>query len=83
MTLGGSATTDGAVGALQALGARFTDPDGRELARGGGQLRHLAAVDLKGLVPPPAEGVRCLVDVTGPPAGSDRSGRAVRAAVHP
>ncbi|MGN9775922.1 glycerate kinase [Micromonospora sp. H33] len=69
VTLGGSATTDGAAGALQALGARFTDPDGRELARGGGQLRHLAAIDLEGLVPPPAGGVRCLVDVTAPLIG--------------
>ncbi|HEV3168860.1 MAG TPA: glycerate kinase [Actinocrinis sp.] len=49
--VGGSATTDGGVGMLAALGARFLDADGRELPDGGGALRDLASVDLTGLDP--------------------------------
>ena len=69
LTLGGSATTDGGTGALAALGARFTDADGRDLPPGGGGLASLAAVDLTGLTPPPSGGVQCLVDVTAPLLG--------------
>jgi glycerate kinase len=47
--VGGSASTDGGAGMLQALGARLTDAHGRELARGGAALAGLAAVDLAGL----------------------------------
>ncbi len=47
--VGGSASTDGGAGMLQALGARLTDADGRDLARGGAALAGLAAVDLAGL----------------------------------
>ena len=45
--VGGSATTDGGSGALSALGARFLDVKGEELAPGGAALRQLSAVDLK------------------------------------
>jgi glycerate 2-kinase len=69
LTLGGSATTDGGTGALAALGARFLDADGVELPPGGGALARLDRVDLSGLVPPPAGGVQCLVDVTAPLLG--------------
>ncbi len=47
--VGGSACSDGGAGMLQALGARLTDADGRELPRGGGALSGLADVDLSGL----------------------------------
>ena len=47
--VGGSACSDGGAGMLQALGARLTDADCRELARGGGPLSRLADVDLSGL----------------------------------
>lgn len=69
VALGGSACTDGGTGALTALGARFLDADGMPLARGGGPLRRLAAVDLGGLRPPPAGGVSCLTDVRAPLLG--------------
>jgi glycerate 2-kinase len=69
VALGGSACTDGGTGALAALGARFLDADGRDLPRGGGPLSRLAAVDLAGLRPPPAEGVSCLTDVRAPLLG--------------
>lgn len=44
--IGGSATNDGGVGALQALGARFLDKEGRELGFGGGELNKLEYIDL-------------------------------------
>ena len=47
--VGGSACTDGGAGLLQALGVRFLDADGVELARGGGALVDLATVDRAGL----------------------------------
>ncbi|MCT2594050.1 glycerate kinase [Streptomyces sp. N2-109] len=49
--VGGSATTDGGVGMLQALGARFLDEDGDPVAHGGGPLRELESADLSGLDP--------------------------------
>lgn len=49
--LGGSATTDGGSGLLVALGARFLDRRGNELAPGGGALSELASVDLTDVAP--------------------------------
>jgi glycerate kinase len=49
--LGGSATTDGGAGLLSALGARFFDERGEDLAGGGGALARLARVDLSELAP--------------------------------
>jgi glycerate 2-kinase len=46
LAIGGSATNDGGVGALAALGARFTDASGKPLAPGGAALETLAAIDL-------------------------------------
>ena len=46
--LGGSATNDGGVGMLQALGASFKDRDGKEIAFGGGVLKDLCTIDLSG-----------------------------------
>lgn len=47
--VGGSATTDGGAGMLEALGARFLDLDGDPVAWGGGPLRELDTVDLSRL----------------------------------
>jgi glycerate kinase len=49
--VGGSASTDGGAGLLQALGARVLDARGEPLARGGGALREVAAMDPTGLNP--------------------------------
>ncbi|MFW5772961.1 MAG: glycerate kinase, partial [Phototrophicaceae bacterium] len=49
--MGGSATVDGGAGCLQALGVYLLDDAGREIARGGGGLAHLATVDAGGLDP--------------------------------
>ncbi|MBS4219492.1 glycerate kinase [Bacillus sp. FJAT-49711] len=38
LAIGGSATNDGGVGMLQALGMRFNDKDGNEIGFGGGEL---------------------------------------------
>ncbi|MFH9708907.1 glycerate kinase [Streptomyces luteogriseus] len=48
---GDSGTSDGGAGALQALGARLLDENGRELARGGRELTRLHRVDPRGLDP--------------------------------
>ncbi|MCX7781954.1 MAG: glycerate kinase [Negativicutes bacterium] len=47
--IGGSATNDGGMGMAKALGVRFLDADGRELAEGGAALANLAGIDLSGL----------------------------------
>jgi glycerate kinase len=47
--MGGSATTDGGAGCLQALGARLTNAQGQALAPGGGALTALHRIDLSGL----------------------------------
>lgn len=67
--LGGSASTDGAAGALAALGLRLTDGAGAPLPDGGAALADLALADRSGLVTPPAGGVAILTDVTSPLLG--------------
>jgi len=47
--IGGSASTDGGAGMLQALGLRLASADGAEVGRGGAALAELASVDLAGL----------------------------------
>ena len=49
--IGGSATNDGGLGMLMALGARFWDADGHPVAEGGAGLGQVARVDLTGLMP--------------------------------
>lgn len=88
--LGGSASTDGGAGALQALGAQLLDEQGVELPAGGGALRQLARVNITDLRRPPAGGVRILTDtravltgpegaahVFGPQKGADEHDRIV------
>ncbi len=48
---GDSGTSDGGAGALQALGARVLDAEGREVPRGGANLAHAAHLDLSSLHP--------------------------------
>lgn len=47
--IGGSATNDGGVGMARALGVRFLDAEGKELANGGGALADLASIDVSGI----------------------------------
>lgn len=69
--VGGSATSDGGAGMARALGARFLDATGRELAPG---VAPLANLDRIAWTPPPAlDGVETLAatDVTNPLLGPD------------
>ncbi|MDO5711775.1 MAG: glycerate kinase [Micrococcales bacterium] len=69
--VGGSASTDGGAGMLQALGARLLDASGQEVAPGGGPLSGLASVDLSGLHPRLREATITLAsDVNNPLLGS-------------
>ncbi|MEU0197569.1 MULTISPECIES: glycerate kinase [unclassified Streptomyces] len=52
---GDSGTSDGGAGALQALGARLLDDNGRELPHGGRALARLHRIDPRGLDPRLAE----------------------------
>ena len=51
LAIGGSATNDGGMGCLRALGARFLDDSGAELAGTGADLVRVARIDLAGLDP--------------------------------
>lgn len=51
LTLGGSATNDGGIGMLQALGYRFYDSAGNELNGGGAILGKIAKIDCQGAHP--------------------------------
>lgn len=68
--IGSSASTDGGVGLLSALGVRFTDAGGDPIANGGRGLADVAAVDVSGRAPLPAGGVTVLSDVTNPLLGA-------------
>ncbi|SHE54969.1 glycerate kinase [Tissierella praeacuta DSM 18095] len=46
MGIGGSATNDGGIGVVQALGGKFLDKEGKELGFGGGELDKLVTIDL-------------------------------------
>ena len=65
--LGGSASTDGAAGALRALGLELLDADGNPVPEGGRGLAAIASVRRDLLVPPPR--VTLLTDVTAPLLG--------------
>lgn len=47
--IGGSATNDGGVGAMQALGASFTDEAGNEIGAGGGSLGQLYKIETQNM----------------------------------
>ena len=70
MGIGGSATNDGGMGMLCALGARFFDAQGRALAGCGADLARVARVELNGLSPAlrGAE-IHVLCDVSNPLLG--------------
>ncbi|MCM3781298.1 glycerate kinase [Microbacterium hydrocarbonoxydans] len=65
--IGSSASTDGGIGMLSALGARFLDAAGASMVRGARGLLDLASVDLGALRAAPE--VRVLTDVTNPLVG--------------
>jgi glycerate 2-kinase len=68
--LGGSASTDGGAGMVQALGGRLLDDDGADLPPGGVALSRLAQVDLS-VLPERLRGVNIVaaIDVDNPLLG--------------
>lgn len=76
--IGGSATVDGGAGAVQALGVRFFDADGREcrIGMGGGDLAEVARIDTTRLDPRLADvDIRVACDVTNPLTGPEGAAR--------
>ena len=73
--IGGSATNDGGIGAIQALGGRFRDETGQQVGFGGGELARIRSIDMSGLdhrLKDIAVVVACDVDnpLTGPRGAS-------------
>ncbi len=72
IAIGGSATNDGGMGAMRALGVRFLDKDGIELAGTGSDLAKVADIDISGLHPAVKESqITVMCDVTNPLTGPD------------
>ena len=61
--IGGSASTDGGVGALIALGARFLNKSGNLIELGGAGLQEIYSVDFSQMTQPPSLGSVSLADV--------------------
>ncbi|WP_304117728.1 glycerate kinase [Mycolicibacterium bacteremicum] len=74
--LGGSASSDAGVGMLAALGYRFLDRDGRDVAPVAANLQSIHTVDGSGVVPG-LSGIELVVasDVTNPLVGPDGAAR--------
>ena len=84
--LGGSATVDGGMGCLQALGLRLLDERGNDVPAGGSGLAHIATFDDRGMdrrwqrapvviatdVDNPALGQNGAARIFGPQKGADR-----------
>lgn len=74
--IGGSATNDGGVGMLRALGFKFLDKNGREIGAGGGETGRVVTIDTSGVMPELAEAsftVAC--DVNNPLIGFNGASR--------
>lgn len=68
--IGGSATNDGGVGMVQALGGRFLDSNGQEIGLGGGTLNQLDRIDISQLDTRLAQcGIEVACDVNNPLVG--------------
>ena len=76
IALGGSATNDGGMGALRALGARFTDLSGYELYGRGEELERVRSIDISGMHPAVSETeFTIMCDVTNPLLGERGAAR--------
>jgi glycerate kinase len=70
--IGGSATNDAGIGMLRALGYRFLDEDGRELAHGGRSLSFVRKIDTTDVPPELSRaGFTVACDVTNPFSGPE------------
>ena len=66
LAVGGSASTDGGLDCMRALGLAVTDAQGRPVPTGGRGLLAATAVSTAALRPPPPGGMRVLCDVRSP-----------------
>lgn len=72
VAIGGSATNDGGMGAMTALGVKFYDKKGKQLTGFGADLGEVDRIDAKGLHPAAAETeFTVMCDVTNPLTGPD------------
>lgn len=68
--IGGSATNDGGIGAMEALGARFLDGQGRQVKGIGESLGAIETIDLSNLMPElKAADIQVMCDVDNPLTG--------------
>jgi glycerate kinase len=76
LAVGGSASTDGGMGILSALGAVFFDNKGNRLRPNGGNLHEIASIDLTGLSRWKSElKLRVATDVINPLLGDEGAAR--------
>ncbi len=72
IAIGGSATNDGGMGCMRALGVRFLDASGSELQGFGADLKQVADIDVSGLDPRVKDAkFTVMCDVTNPLCGPD------------
>jgi len=72
IAIGGSATNDGGMGAMAALGVKFLDAAGRELTGFGEDLGNVVQIDVRGMHPAVKETeFTVMCDVTNPLTGPD------------
>ena len=68
--IGGSATNDGGVGMLQALGYGFLDAEGKQVAAGAKGLKDIASISAENVIPELAQcSFKIACDVTNPLCG--------------
>ena len=76
IAIGGSATNDGGIGCMRALGVRFLDEDGNELSGCGSDLIKIRSIDRSGLDPRLRDThVTVMCDVTNPLCGENGATR--------
>lgn len=72
IAIGGSATNDGGMGCMRALGIKFLDSEGRELEGTGKDLEKVAHIDISGLHPRIYQvKLTAMCDVNNPLCGKD------------
>lgn len=72
IAIGGSATNDGGMGAMRALGVKFLDAEGKELSGVGADLGKVVDIDVTGLHPAVKESeITVMCDVNNPLTGPD------------
>jgi len=72
IAIGGSATNDGGMGCMCALGVRFLDKDGNELSGTGENLKYVAQIDSSGILSQTKEAAFTVIcDVTNPLCGKN------------